>query len=361
MNRQDIRLLQSIHDYPALSILLPTHRTRPANSGDPLRVKNLVTEAKKRLLNEYSKRDLEPLFARLDKIVSEIDYEHTLDGLAIFVNRDVARQFSLPFTPKERVIVDETFATRDLVMALNHAQRYWVLVLSEKPARLYSGLRDALSEVTGEGFPLVHTGPGGTGPLPGGKGIDNSAYRDDQQRHFFRQVDAALKPILANDPLPLVVVGIDRNQAFFKEVSQHTSSIIATLHGSHDKTSAHELAKLVWPLVEAYLAEQSRSTLKELDAAVNAQRYVSTMGEVWRAAQEGRGRTLVVEEGFHYPARLEGDGRSITPAEDPTAPDVVDDAVDEAIETIIAKGGKVVFVDDGALKEHQHIALILRY
>jgi len=40
---------------------------------------------------------------------------------------------------------------------------------------------------------------------------------------------------------------------------------------------------------------------------------------------------------------------------------VIDDAVDEAIEMTIAKGGNVEFVEDGALAMHGRIALILRY
>ncbi len=61
----------------------------------------------------------------------EIDYRYALDGLAIFVNQDFARKFYLPFPVRERVSIDESFATRDLVMAMNRAPRYWVLALSE--------------------------------------------------------------------------------------------------------------------------------------------------------------------------------------------------------------------------------------
>jgi len=133
MNRLDVQLLQSIRGYPAVSILLPTHRRSPDNLQDPIRVKNLVQQATERLLAEFSKRDVEPLLARLEALVARIDYRYTLDGLALFVNRDLAREFYLPFAVKERVIIGETFATRDLVLALNRSPRYWVLVLSEKP------------------------------------------------------------------------------------------------------------------------------------------------------------------------------------------------------------------------------------
>jgi hypothetical protein len=39
----------------------------------------------------------------------------------------------------------------------------------------------------------------------------------------------------------------------------------------------------------------------------------------------------------------------------------MDDALDEVIEVVLAKGGNVAIVDDGTLSVHQQIALILRY
>jgi hypothetical protein len=298
---------------------------------------------------------------RLEQLAGAIDYHHTLDGLALFVNRDFARAVLLPFELQERVVVDESFYTRDLVFAINRTPRYWTVALSEKPTRLFEGTRDSLTEVQIGGFPMTHTGPGGERPLPGGFGVEKSAHRDERHRQFFRQVDAALKPLLTEDPLPLAVVGVDRFLAFFNEVTEHKAAVVTMLTGSHDKTSAHELGQLVWPLVKANLDQQRQQVLAELDKAVGAQKTVSTIGEVWRLAHEGRGRLLLVEQDYHVPARVDATGAHITPADGPDAPDVIDDAVDEIIETVLEHQGQVVFVDNGQLEAHQRIALILRY
>lgn len=360
MNRADVQLLQQVRGYPALTIMLPTHRNAPENRQDPIRVKNLVTEATTRLLGEFSKRDIEPLLTRLEGLVRNIEYRHTLDGLALFVNHDFARAFQLPVTVSERVIVDESFFTRDLVFAMNRTPRYWVLVLSEQPTRLFEGTREQLSEIQDGRFPMTHEGPGGERPLPGGLGVSKSAYRDEQHRHFFRRVDTALKPFMTADPLPIVVAGVDRNLSFFNEVTSYKTSISTLLTGNYDKTPSHELVKVVWPLVEAGLTESRQQGLSKLEKAVSAQKFVSTIGEVWRLASEGRGSLLLVEEGFHYPGRIDDKG-ALEPAEDSTAPGVIDDAVDEVIEMVLSKQGQVAFVDNGELAAHQRIALILRY
>jgi hypothetical protein len=362
VNKHDVRLLQAINHYPSVSILLPTHRTAPDNRQDPIRLKNLISEATNRLLNEFSKRDSARLLDNLEKLVEQIDFQRTLDGLAVYVNDDFARAFVLPFDVNERVVIDQTFATRDLVYALNRTSRYWVLVLSEQPTRLYEGTKSTLVEVReGSQFPLTHGDPGGGSQLPGGVGVNRSAYRDEYHRKFFRKVDEAFSEVAADDPLPLVVVGVDRLLSFFQEVSAHRSSIIATLQGSHDKTSPHELGELVWPLAKEAIAQERNKVFDELDAAIKSQKFTSTIGEVWRKAHDGRGDLLIVEEGFHFPARVDESGRHITPADDATAPDVIDDAVDEVIEMVLQKGGRVRFVDDDTLKDHQRITLLLRY
>ncbi len=111
ITRHDLNQLQFLTRVPALSILLPTHRTSPDNKQDPIRVKNLVDEATTRLRAEFSQRELEPLLKRLESLVDEIDYPHTLDGLALYVSHDFARLFYLPFPVPERVVIDQTFAT----------------------------------------------------------------------------------------------------------------------------------------------------------------------------------------------------------------------------------------------------------
>jgi hypothetical protein len=361
MNRHDVLRLQQIKGYPCLTITLTTHPASPQNKEDQIRLRNLIREANERLLREFDKRDVAPLISRMDEWARTIDFSSLSAGLAFFANKDFAQAITLPYALPERVVVDRTFLTRDLVFAMNRAQRYWVPVLSEKPTRLFEGSRESLTEVTEGGFPLTHEGPGGEQPLPGGFGVRRSAYRDEYLRKFFRKVDEALKPFLADDRLPLALVGVERHLAFFKEVSQHRDRVVATLRGSYDKASAHELGSLVWPAMRAPLEGQRRQSLLELEKAAGGNRLVTGMPDIWRMAKEGRGRLLFVERDFHYPARTDETGMVLTPADDAAAPGVIDDAVDEIIEFVVSRSGEVVFLEQGQLETDPPIQLIVRF
>lgn len=360
MNKLDIQLLQSVRGYPAVSILMPTHRTAPENNRDPILLKNLAKEATERLLSEFSKREAEPVLRRLEAIVEDVSFNFTLDGLAIFVNTDFARKFYIPFELKPRVVIDETFATRDLVYAMNRTPRYWVLSLADNNTRLFEAVRDDLTEAEHDAFPMDIGHHGGERGAQRER-LSEGAYRDEFNRQFMREVANNLEKIRESDPLPVAVVGVERSIAYFREVMPDKKAIIATLTGNHEKTNTTELGKLIWAEVKQSLEAERQAKLETLRHAVGARRFVSGAGEVWRYAHDGRGDLLLVEDNFYYPARLDESGRHITPAEDVEAPDVIDDAVDEIIEAVLQKGGTIGFVPDGTLKDHQGIALILRY
>jgi hypothetical protein len=360
ISRSEMKYLQGYKEYPSVSLLAPTHRTAPANRQDRVVVKNLIAQGLERLLGEFKKREIAAVIRNLEGLVARVDWEHALDGLALFANREVATAVQLPFRVKARFVVDATFATRDLVFALNRAPRYWVLVLTEKPTRLFDASTNLLTEVTAKPFPMVHKGPGGASRLPGGQGINVSAVRDEAHREFFRNVDSALAALQSEEHLPVVLVGVDRYLAFFQEVTKDPDAIVGAVTGSYDAPSPSSLGKLVWPIFKAGQTLRRTRALARLHQAVSLNRHASGVDQVWRASFEKRCQTLLVEADFEYPADLSPDGDRLLPYTG-RGEAALDDAVDEMIERVIADGGEVFFYDDGVLDLHQRIAAILRY
>lgn len=360
MNRNEVNTLMAMRSMPSVTITLPTHRTSPDNKQDPIRLKNLVVEATNLLLKDFSKREVEPVLKQLDEVASDIDHAYNLDGLAIFVNSDFARAYELPFTLKERVSVGESFFTRDLVFAMNRTPRYWVLALSEKPTRLFEASRDALVEVTDGDFPMKHAGPGGAARLPGGQGIERTEQRERHHEAFFRGVDAEYDKVTKSDPLPLAVLGVERYLAYFRQ-NATKNDVVAEVRGNYDHLNAHDLGRVVWPQVKEALATRRAGVFDQLRDAIGARKFASTVGEAWRYAHEGRGALLLLEENYHAPAKMSDDGMNIVLSDRPEDLDVMDDAADIIVEEVLNKGGRVVFVPDGSLKDHSSVALILRY
>jgi hypothetical protein len=206
---------------------------------------------------------------------------------------------------------------------------------------------------------MVHKGPGGASKLPGGPGVNPSAVRDDAVRRFFRAVDDAVAALQKANPLPIVVVGVERNLAFYREVTNQSGAVVGMLAGNHDRTSPSALGKLVWPVFEAGATLRRTEALVQLDQAVGANRHASGIDQVWRVAAAGNCRTLLVEKEFHYPADLSPEGDRLLPYTGKGA-GALDDAVDEVIDRVLESGGEVFFYPAGDLGVHQRIAAVLR-
>ncbi|MCS7084853.1 MAG: hypothetical protein RMM53_03020 [Bacteroidia bacterium] len=354
MLKETLKELMAVEGYPCVSILLPTHRTFPDNQQDPILLKNLIKEVETRLSAEFNKRETEAIVGYLNVMAGSIDHNYNLDGLALYAAKDYARKVVLPFSVRARTVVDRTFATRDLIMAFNRSVHYYVLVLTSEEARLFEAYRETLYPVRHGGFPVeMFYKKGSTAPK-------NAGGRENQVKEFFNRVDKLMQRAYNAESLPVVVVGTERNVATFMEMADRKEMYAAHLHGNHDHTTPHDLGRMTWPLVSELAHRHCMGMLDTLKSAVSAGKSASGLTQVWRMAHEGRGDLLLAEEGYSQGVILDENGTPI-PVPDPTAPGVIDDAVDEIAEAVIRYGGQVAFVPDGTLEEHARIALTLRY
>jgi len=104
------------------------------------------------------------------------------------------------------------------------------------------------------------------------------------------------------------------------------------------------------------LAERRVLALDALERGVGARTAVSSLQPVWRAVHRSPG-LLLVEHAYEQPVRLLP-GNRVSPADDATAPEVIDDGIDDIIEAVLARGGRVELLPDGALAAHQRIAFV---
>ncbi len=363
MLRDQIKELLSESDYPSVTITLPTHRTAPDNEKDRIRLKNLADDARDLINAELRGRDAAPVLALLESAIGSVNPQHLLDGLAVLVNRNRSEVFVLPYPMAESVTVDSTFALRQLVRASNRMTHYRIIALSEKATTLFDCVADALVEVKTHGFPLRHDAPGGELRLGGGAGVNSSAQRDEFHRLFFKKIAEAYHAVEleTGEKLPCVVLGIGNFLSFFREAAGDKIDILATVEGNYDHTNTTAIAKKVWPVVQEKMTEVRAQRLADMKANGTPQNTASGIEDAWRATHEGRGAYLFVEESYSVPGKADETGLQLTLLEDGSGPDAMEDAVDDLIEAVIARGGRVQFVNDGELAQYQRIALSLRY
>lgn len=358
--RERLAELQSKTAEPALSIICPTFRRHPDNEGDPIRMKNLVAEGEKRMLQDYDKRLVARIMDRVHELVEQIDWRYTQDSVVILASDDYSERFDLPFSMSERVQVDKTFATRDLVFAINRTPSYYFLVLSEKNTRLLFGSKNGLTEIDDGVFPISYEDTTDT-QLPTKNAAEFSSQREQLLRNFLTKVSDEVHKLIAKNEGKLVVSGAEEILSFFLDADRNKNATIGTVSGSYPLASPHELAEKGWPVVKEWIARERDQILERFGNSIGAGRYATGIRNVWEQAVNGNGDTLIVEESYREPANISLDPPSFELATNASDNGTEDDAIDEVIEQVMQKGGKAYFVDDGKLADHERIALITRY
>jgi hypothetical protein len=316
--------------------------------ADAERLERLRLNAISRLRAEHLLDAEQETVASLDRLVQEAMSRPIDRAVALFASRQFAGTVNLAVEVEDRAVIDPTFATRDLVRGLHRTPRHIVLVLSRHHATLYDGAAGRLAPASGTRFPMQFQTPLNTPDDP--EGLLTA----------LRAVDRALGTYLRLHPAPVVVVGPQQAVAAFTSMSRNLSRLAGTAYGSFADVSVAELARRTRPALNNYLRSREHAALTQVHDRSSTHRVASGIATAWLAARTERPEMLAVEESYRYPARLSADGDLVTPADDIEAPDVIDDLVDELIETVLDRGGWVALVRDGSLTEHGKVALTLR-
>jgi len=345
-----LKRLKDIKSDCCVTILLNTHRNSPQSKKDEIVLKNLVTEAENRLKKKYNNETGQLVSQKLKELASNIDARYNFESLALFVNRDVAEFIRMPIEVKDRVIIGNDFATRDLIRMLRKEVNYYILVLSQKKARLIEAVGDKVTEEIHNGFPMENSFTiAGEGKL----------YNRETSLvlEFFGNVSNQLDSVLNDKRLPVFICTVESNFSDFLKVANQEENISGVIEGNKDNEDPQNIVQTAWPVVEKWYMGKNQKLLTELSESAAAGDFETDFTEIWKAIIEGKGRTLYVKEGFIQPANLKNN--IVEPVLDGNAD--FDDIIGEMIEKNQQLGGETVFVSGDELKDYNDLVLLKRF
>lgn len=371
MTSSDIDLLLAEKGNPCLSIIIPTMMYAKGKIESSLMIETALVKAKKLLSNSaWPKDKIKLVESKLDVVQANIGYIRLQEGLAIYLSSDILKIHLLPFVVKEKVMLGRTFEMRDLFYFVQYLKPYYLIAISRKRVRLLKGSGRDLQEISNHDFPkqyieeYEYDHPGrGSSFSSGLKAFerDKSVVQEVRMREFFRQVDHTLEKYLKNDML-LFVAGVGEDIVSFEDVSSHARKVAGRIAGNYDIDAIHPLADSAWKRIQEDVRTIQHSIIKRLQENIGKQLAVDGIRNVWKAANEGKGRVLLVEKDYQVTGYIEtNDGGHIFLSAPVNPYEIVLDAADDVIEIVKEKGGEIVVVENGELKDFDRIALLLRY
>jgi hypothetical protein len=260
---------------PCVSIYMSTSVAPAELEQNRIRLRNLLSVAEKRLIAEGLRRPeadelLKPVRALLDEVRTTPEANQ---GLAIFRTAGNLACWKLPRAFRDSVTVAKRCYVKPLLPVLASDGRYFVLAVSEKLVKLYSGHHEALEEVKVAGLPrdmrqaLNYDQPEGLfqvrtgqpslhskeGAIFHGQGKGESDRAKEDLELYFREIDRAVSPYLRKhaDDAPLVFCGVEFLFPIYRHVNTYPHLAEEPIAGNPER------------IPEATLSERARAQLAQ--------------------------------------------------------------------------------------------------
>lgn len=354
-------VLKAVKYMPCVSIILPFEPKMSLKSELQYKLKLALGRVESELLANYTEEKSLNVLRKLRSLIKNIDYTTHKKSIAIFASPLIEKIFYLDIPVKEKIIIDESFEIRDLVYSKKEMHKYLVLVLTGKKTKIYLGDNNTLVRIISN-VPDHIAAYRNDIPERVSNFSDPSERKEVMLDKFLRHTDNGLGILLKSYPLPLFVMGTSRVIGHFKKISRNNNAILATVQGNYEDVTEEEIRKALEPEIENWKEVKQKDLLHQLSLAYGAEKLAFGIKKVWKEASNKKGRLLVVEKNYMYPAHHSGENNIISQEE--LAADnkfYIKDAVDDIIEKVLENGGDVEFVDPGILKDYKQIVLILYY
>jgi hypothetical protein len=369
-------LSESAKDY-SVSIYLPTHVAGAEIQQDPILLKNLLGEAKEKLLTMgMPKRDVETTLQEASALLEHDRFwRYQNQGLALFLTQEDTHIYRLPRQFEPMVKIDQRFYLKPLLPFFFDDRYFFILALSQNQVRFFQSTRYQISEIEVEDMPTslaealryddpekqlqFHNVSGsGSQPMYHGNGSSSDGSKDDIQR-FLNHVSHGLHPYLADEDAPLVLASVDYLQPIFKTVCKYAHILDQGVTGNPDIIPPDELREAAWPLV-AQLIEQSHAEALEQYQTVQGTGQASDRpAQIVSAAHRGQIDTLFLAADAYLCGRIDDASGQVEIHDQPEPED--QDLIDVAAVSTALQGGKVYFLDHESMPNKASAAAIFRY
>lgn len=340
---------------PKVTIFLPTAPPQHQPKDTATRVKSLVNEARRKLVNAgVPESDAKDMMAPFDAIATDAPFlRQQGESLALFAARGLNLVYRLGVPVTEYTHVAEHFVLRPISETLTKSHAYYVLAVSRKKVRLFDATKDSVVQLDLQDVvpstledvvdtddrqtQLQNRSVGSAGLFHGqGGAADN---QETEIQRFLQEVGSSLGDLLGRArSQPMVLAGVAENVSAVKAASSYPVVAKDSIQGNPDTNTAKELQQAGWDVVRPRFAANDDSAFDRF-ADVSGTGLGETQPDLIReAAVAGRIDTL-----FINPSLNASDGSG---------------DVNTAILHTKLNSGDVVIISDGRV---ENVAALMRY
>lgn len=364
LRREDIAPLLEPSGETCISIYIPSARAGVETLQNPVRFKNRIREAERRLGEpDVRPAEVKELLAPLKALVDDYEFwQHQGDGLAVFRSGGRFAHYRLPLAFDELVAVSKRFHLKPLLRMFAWESRFYVIAVGRHSVRLMDCTRLGAQELPlPESMPRslaeavaatdvearmqarsagLRTEGGRQGPFRGhGGGVEDG--KDDLTR-YFREVDRGIRSVLRDAHAPLIFAGLEF--PVYRSVNTYPHLAGEAVAVNVEGMRPGEIRQRALAAIEPLLATSEEKAAAKYSRHLAAGRASGDIEQIVDAARHGRVDVLFVAE------RLQG-----------REPAASEDQLEQAAIQTILHGGTVFPMKQARVPEGKAAAAVFRY
>lgn len=382
--RSDLTMLMDAKPSPGVSLYLPTHVRGVETRQDPIRLKNLIAEARQSLASAGLKSA--EADAILDPAVALVEdygfWQHQDSGLALFLDGGQAHTYKVPLAFEPKVAVGSAFHLTPLLPLLDPDGAFHVLTITAQSVRLFEASRFSMVEDDTADLPRsvdevigqpdyenpLQASPVGR-PHTGAINITKSQvsgespedWRKANTVEFVRRVAVALERHLATHRLPVVLIADAEIQGHFRKLADLGSLLAGVVETNPEALDVSSLHAAAYDVVRPIFDESRKHAVERLSALLGSRDSRATLdaGDIVKAAHLGRIDTLMLAEGAELWGRFDEATGEVSMG-DLAAADG-QDLLDDVAARVLRHGGAVSILAIEEMPEGAPAAAVLRF
>lgn len=294
----------------------------------------------------------------------DIVWSYQARSLAALATPDHLWTFRLANRVVPTVQVSDRFHLKPLLRAASNPRSGFVIALSESSARLIEVFPDLPAvEISVPGMPRD-----GAANFAGKASINDRSHssrlvgsegKKVRLRQYARAVDGALRDILTEGPMPVILASNQPLTSLFRSVASLPTLLPETIGGEIDRRSPAQLADEALPILDSALAARIAAFQELYRNRANQGRSTSDVAVAANAAVRGAIESILIDMDTPLPGTLDEQTGAVTFAEN-DGPESYG-LVDQIALLALSSGAQVFAVRRDDLPENAALAATLRF
>jgi len=377
ITRQNILDLAKKESNHCVSIYLPTHKAGEEVQQDPIRLKNLLTQAVKQLKDrDVREKEIDELLDDARKLLDNPKFwRHNEKGLALFISDGEFEYYRIPHAFNERVMVDDHFLITPLVPMITLEGSFCILALSQKKMRLLKCTRASVEEIELEEAPESleeflkydvnesnlqhHAGQGANAQAifhgQGGSRDTNT----EEVINYLKAVENEVTSILRKRNDPLILAGVNEAMAEYRKVNNYSRLLDQTVSGNPDPKSNEEIKDEGWKVIKSYFLKGMYEDIERFGDLSGSDKQSDNLSQIVEAAYYGKVESLFVPIGEHSWGWFDMERDTVHHSAEPQNGE--HDLINMAAIKTLTQSGNVYALDKEDMPNGSSIAAIFRY